>query len=219
MEFVNELNESVMDIWNAYLEQPFVLEMANGTLPDNKMKWYLIEDSLFLKEYVKACSVAIFKANNMSDMALFSTIIEGIVQGEYALRDSYLSNAGIDKQTLENMEQSKESRDYSNYIIKTVLNGELPEIIASLLPCMLSYYYIGQQLIKQDSKCLDRRYGQVISEYVSEISLKNGKLCSDYMNKLCKYLDEQRKKKLFGIYRNVSIYELDFWNMLYKNRD
>ncbi|NLU08482.1 MAG: hypothetical protein GXW91_09720 [Clostridiales bacterium] len=39
-------------------------------MPENKMKWYLIEDSLFLKEYVKACSVGIFKAKNMSDMNL-----------------------------------------------------------------------------------------------------------------------------------------------------
>ncbi|WP_440190107.1 hypothetical protein [Anaerocolumna jejuensis] len=59
--------------------------MANGTLPVNKMKWYIIEDSLFLKEYVKACSLGIFKAINMSDMAIFNSIIEGIVQGEYAL--------------------------------------------------------------------------------------------------------------------------------------
>lgn len=116
------------------------------------------------------------------------------------------------------MVQSKESRDYSNYIMKTVIDGELPEILAALLPCILSYFYIGQQLVKQDSSCLGCKYGEVITEYTSEISFQTGKTSSDYMDTICENLDEQRKKKLIEIYRNVSIYELDFWNMLYQNR-
>lgn len=42
MGFVKQLNDSVIDIWNTYLKHPFVVEMANGTLLENKMKWYLI---------------------------------------------------------------------------------------------------------------------------------------------------------------------------------
>ncbi|WP_444657959.1 hypothetical protein ACRQV7_09610 [Caproiciproducens sp. R2] len=53
MGFVPQMTDSVMDIWNAYLEHPFIREMSDGTLPENKMKWYIIEDSLCLREYVK----------------------------------------------------------------------------------------------------------------------------------------------------------------------
>lgn len=219
MGFVKQMTDSVLDIWNAYLEHPFIREMSDGTLPENKMKRYIIEDSLFLSEYVKACAVGILKAKTMKDMAHFNSMIAGIVQGEYALRDTYLESAGIYKGEWERMTLSKENRDYANYIMKTALDGGLPELLAATLPCMLSYYYIGKQLVERDPECLKRPYGELIADYASEICQEMCQVSSDYMDTLCMGLDKQGKQKLMDIYREASIYEMGFWDMVYQNRD
>ncbi len=219
MGFVQEMTNSVMDIWNAYLEHPFIKEMANGTLPENKIKWYIIEDSLYLGEYVKVCAIGILKAKSMKDMAKFNSMISGIVQGEYALRDNYLAKAGIGKNAWENMTPSRENRDYANYILKATIDGDLPELLAATLPCSLSYYYIGKQLAERDPKCLERRYGELIADLASEICREMCELSSDYMDALCEGLDENRKQKLTEIFREASIYEMGFWNMVYQERD
>lgn len=213
------MTDSVMDIWNAYLEHPFIREMSEGTLPESNMKRYIIEDSLYLREYVKICAIGILKAKDMKDMAHFNSMIAGIVQGEYALRDNILARSGIDKNEWEHMALSKENRDYTNYILKTTIEGDLPELLAATLPCMLSYYYIGKQLVERDPKCLERKYGELIADYTSDICRQMCQISSDYMDTLCEGLAKKHKQKLMEIYREASIYEMSFWNMVYQNRD
>lgn len=219
MEFVQEMTNSVMDIWNAYLEHPFIKEMAEGTLPENKMIRYIIEDSLYLREYVKVCAIGILKAKNMKQIVKFNSMIAGIVQGEYVLRDNYLTRAGIDKNAWETMPLSKENRDYANYILKIAIDDDLPELLAATLPCSLSYYYIGKQLAERDSECLKRRYGELIADLASETCWEMCELSSDFMNALCERLDENRKRRLTEIFREASNYEMGFWNMIYQDKD
>ena len=216
MTFVEEMTAAVLDIWDSFLEQPFIVEMSQGTRAENKMKNYLIEDTFFLKEYVRVCAIGIFKSDNMEQMAYFTTTIEGIVKGEYALRDRYLLKFGMDKSELASLLPSKENQAYTDYLMTIALEGELPEIFAVLLPCILSYYHIGMKLVEFDPECLNRKYGEVISEYISEIAKESCAISIEHINELCKDLDSQRKKKLIAICRESSLYELRFWDMVYK---
>ena len=36
-----------------YLTHPFVTQMADGTLPTEKFRYYMLQDYLYLKDYVK----------------------------------------------------------------------------------------------------------------------------------------------------------------------
>jgi Putative transcription activator len=215
MTFVEEMIDAVEDLWDSFLEHPFIVEMSQGTLPENKMMHYLIEDSLFLKEYVRVCAIGIFKSENTEQMDYFTTTINGILKGEYALRDSYLLKFGIKEADLVHMTSSKENQAYANYLMQTALEGDLPEIFAALFPCILSYYHIGKQLVQQDPECLNRKYGEVISEYISDIANEACLISIKHINKLCNNLDLQQKKKLVTICRESSLYERDFWNMAY----
>ena len=40
-------------IWPRYLCHPFVTQMADGTLPPEKFRYYMLQDYLYLKDYVK----------------------------------------------------------------------------------------------------------------------------------------------------------------------
>ena len=215
MTFVEEMIDAVEDLWDSFLEHPFIVEMSQGTLPENKMMHYLIEDSLFLKDYVRVCAIGIFKSENTEQMDYFTTTINGILKGEYALRDSYLLKFGIKEADLVHMTSSKENQAYANYLMQTALEGDLPEIFAALFPCILSYYHIGKQLVQQDPECLNRKYGEVISEYISDIANEACLISIKDINKLCNHLDLQQKKKLITICRESSLYERDFWNMAY----
>lgn len=219
MTFVEEMKEAVVEIWDTFLEHPFIIEMGKGTLVEAKMMHYLIEDTLFLQEYVRVCAVGILKSKNMEQMAYFTTTIDGIVKGEYELRDSYLLRFGLDKSSLEKIVPSKENLAYTNYLMTISKEGELPEIFAVLLPCILSYYYIGTKMVEADPACLNRKYGSVIQEYISEIASDACEVSSSYMNQICANLEPNHKKRLIEICRESSLYELDFWNMVYRERE
>ena len=45
--------ERAKALWPRYLTHPFVTEMADGTLPMEKFRYYMLQDYLYLKDYVK----------------------------------------------------------------------------------------------------------------------------------------------------------------------
>ena len=55
MSFMEEVINSSMDIWNKYLEHPFIRELALGTLNEEKFKGYIIDDIVYLREYARIC--------------------------------------------------------------------------------------------------------------------------------------------------------------------
>ena len=51
MGFSEVLFKEVEEIWNEYLEHPFVKGIGEGTLDKEKFKNYLIQDYLYLKDF------------------------------------------------------------------------------------------------------------------------------------------------------------------------
>lgn len=45
--------ERAKTLWPRYLTHPFVTEMADGTLPKEKFRYYMVQDYLYLRDYVK----------------------------------------------------------------------------------------------------------------------------------------------------------------------
>lgn len=45
--------ERAKALWPRYLTHPFVTEMADGTLPKEKFRYYMVQDYLYLRDYVK----------------------------------------------------------------------------------------------------------------------------------------------------------------------
>ncbi|HAL58508.1 MAG TPA: thiaminase II, partial [Sarcina sp.] len=60
------------DLWDAYLEHPFVQGIADGTLDREKFRFYMIQDYLYLIEYAKVFALGVAKAKDLESMRLFA---------------------------------------------------------------------------------------------------------------------------------------------------
>ncbi len=56
--FTQHLKKLAQPIWDAQLKHPFVEALGNGSLPKEKFRFYVIQDSLFLFELAKVFSSA-----------------------------------------------------------------------------------------------------------------------------------------------------------------
>ena len=65
MKFTDYLFEESKEIFDAYLEHPFLKELGEGTLDKNKFREYLIQDYLYLKDYAKVFCQGVIKSNSM----------------------------------------------------------------------------------------------------------------------------------------------------------
>ncbi len=66
--------------WQAATEHAFCEELADGSLPLDKMAWYLIQDYSFLENFVRLAASAVAQAPSLADaipMAQFLGVVTG----------------------------------------------------------------------------------------------------------------------------------------------
>jgi thiaminase/transcriptional activator TenA len=76
------------DDWTAATTHPFCTELAQGTLPLNKMRWYLAQDYQFVGNFVRLLASAIAHAPTLADSvpaAQFLALVTG-PENTYFLR-------------------------------------------------------------------------------------------------------------------------------------
>lgn len=217
MKFTDYLFEEAKDIFNGYLEHPFVKELGEGILDKEKFKDYLIQDYLYLKEYAKVFCVGVVKAETMEEMKFFYDSIKGTMEDETAVHIKYLEEFRVSPKEAENSEINLTNSSYTSYMLGQALTGDIYDIIAAVLPCTWSYNYIGHELYKRyNNKLGNNFYKPWIEVYVDNGYDEFTKEWLDYTNRMCQGLSDDKKKKLKDIFIKSSLYEMKFWDMAYK---
>ena len=59
-------------LWPQYLCHPFVVQMADGTLPKEKFRYYMVQDYLYLRDYVKIFAAILQKTDDFEQIRFLS---------------------------------------------------------------------------------------------------------------------------------------------------
>lgn len=220
MLFTDCLFEGSKDIWEKYLNHLFIKEIGNGSLDKDKFKNYLIQDYLYLKEYIKVYCMGVIKSDTIKNINMFYESANGILNDETATHIDYLKKFGEDISEIENYKYHKNNESYTSYMKSISMSGDFKEIIAVILPCTWSYSYIGKYIKENYIEFEhDNFYKDWINTYSSEDYTKFTNKWIDYTNEVCKNLSDKEREKLISIFRKASIYELDFWDMAYEGSE
>src|SRR3977135_4287772 len=68
MSFFERLKTAASAEWRAYTGHRFTDAMADGSLPEAAFRHYLVQDYLFLIEFVRAYALAVYKSPQLADM-------------------------------------------------------------------------------------------------------------------------------------------------------
>ena len=217
MKFTDYLFEEVKDIWQSYLDHPFVAEIGEGTLPKEKFKKYLIQDYLYLKEFSRVFAMGMVKASTVKEMKFFNKAAKGSIEDEAAIHVEYMKKLGILPVEAEKCEYEIVSSSYTSYMQAISLTGGVKEIVMATLPCNWSYNYIGHYLYETYKNNVEGNYYKEWIEMYSDPEFDEVlKEWLEYTNELCKDINEKEIKKLTDIFVKSSLYELEFWNMAYE---
>ena len=75
MSFIRKTVENSMDIWDACLRHPFLAELHTGRLPEEKFTSYIVQDSIYLREYARVFGLGIQKSETYRDIrAVYSQL-------------------------------------------------------------------------------------------------------------------------------------------------
>lgn len=211
-QFTDELRQSAAPIWEADLRHPFVRGIADGTLPMEKFKFYLIQDYLFLLDYSRVFAYGVIKAPDEATMALFSQLLNETLNTEMDLHRGYCEKFGISAAEMEHAPVAPTTHAYTRHVLNVAQSGTLAELIAGVLPCQWGYAEIGTTLAEQGGSP-EPLYQEWIEMYASDEFLALGKWLRSLLNELTAESSSAEKERLKQHFLFSSRYEYLFWEM------
>lgn len=213
MGFMEETIKEAIPIWNKCLKTPFIQKLKNGNLAIDDFKNYIIQDSIYLKHYARMYGMAIYSSTTLKEIQMYYFILHFVTENESLIRLKYLQQFDLTDDDIELIPPLEENQKYINYMNSIVKHNNKHEIMMVLLPCMLSYSYIFRRIVKEED-ISHNRYADFIRDYADDEYYAECKQLYFFANEMCQDISEQERKPLFLIFREASLMELDFWNML-----
>ena len=193
LPFVSALVQADLPVWEQCLQTEFLQKMENGTLSEDCFKSYLVEDSLYLREYAKIFAWGMTKATTMAAMRTYYSLLSFVQENEDLTRLRYLEQYCM---------------------IDAARNGEgEAECLMACLPCMLSYGWLFQKLLKRSPAVKDTYYGALVLDYASPGYDAACRAWAERAEAACTGLSPDRAARCRAIFRACSEHELHFWEM------
>lgn len=213
MTFMEKTIADSKPLWVEAANEIFLEEMGQNTLDKQQFLDYIVQDSIYLRDYLKAFAMGIFKSRSLKEMQVFYSVLGFVNDSENATRLQYLADNGMTDADVENIPKKPACAAYTKFLIDTAEREEIPEILMAVMPCMLGYYYVFDSLLQKYPSVLDTYYGPLVRDYTSEYYKACCDSWTEYCNEVCEGLGEERKGKLNKIFKMASEHELYFWEM------
>ncbi|MCL6284265.1 TenA family protein [Ruegeria sp. 2012CJ41-6] len=129
MRPTEQLKQSVAGDWQAATTHAFCRELSDGTLPLDKMRWYLQQDYQFVDGFVRLLASAIAHAPSLADSvpaAQFLAIITG-PENTYFLRS--LDALGVDPTD----DLAPVTHEFQNLMAEAAASGRYENMLAVLI--------------------------------------------------------------------------------------
>lgn len=164
MAFMKDILTHNIPIWEECAATPFVQEVQTGKLPLEKFKRYMIQDSIYLKNYARIYGKAIFHAATLREIQLYYSMLNFVNDTESEVRLDYLKQFCITDDDIELIAPLPENQNYIDFMFEIASHGKNEEILMAVLPCMLSYSYIFRKLAAVPTS-RQSRYWDFIKDY------------------------------------------------------
>lgn len=158
MKTTERLLTATKDIWAAYSEHPFVLGLQNGTLDQEKFRYYIIQDFLYLEEYAKVFALGIAKAKSPETIQLFSKYVTLLTEGEMDIHRGYMGKFAVSREELESTPRALDNLSYTSYMLRVAYEEGEAEILAAILSCAYSYEIIAKTILERNPAAADHPF-------------------------------------------------------------
>lgn len=162
--FTEAANHANAGLRRAIHELPFNRSLADGSLPPEIFRFYIVQDSLYLADYARALAAAAAKAPDPDAMMTFAGSAQGAVAVERRLHAEYFAQFGLDPAVAAATEPSPTCLGYTSYLLSLAQTGGFAELVAGILPCFTVYAEVGTAIDGRASP--DNPYRAWIDTYV-----------------------------------------------------
>jgi len=204
-----KLKSSCSKEWSEYIGHKFLSDLISNKLPNKNFKKYLIQDYIFLYQFLKILGLSVYKSNSFEEINRSVNFIKGIGH-EIKLHESYCKKWGIPLKSLRNIKVETANSAYTNHVLSVGKNGSNLDIFSCLSPCIIGYGEIGFNLSKINN-WKKSEYSSWIKMYASKEYQQIAKDNIDYLDILFKNNTNKNLNKLKKNFKKSTTLEKKFW--------
>ena len=216
MSFSAELREAAAPAWEAQVSHPFVRGIGDGTLPEDKFRFYVRQDYLFLIDYGRLLALAAARAPRLEWMRRFAALAESVLETEMGLHRQFAARWGVTTEQLESERTAPATDAYCDFLLRTATLGDFAELVAALLPCMWSYAEVGERLAAEGLPDHEG-YADWITMYASDEYGQLATWCRELTDAAAEGVAGPGRRRMHSAFRASSEHELAFWESAWQS--
>ena len=217
LTFSASLRARCEGIWAGLHAHPFLRELARGTLPLDKFRFFIEQDLLYLPPFARCMAMGAAKARSEAELEFFTRQADGIIRLEIPsnrrLLEQVVSLGAQDRGG--SLAMAPANVAYTSFLLATAAQGGPLEITAAILPCSWSYIEIARSL--EDELAEHPVYSDWVGFYLGEEEAGLVLNMRETFDELVREeaLGEGRRRELAEIFMMSSRLEGMFWEMAY----
>jgi thiaminase/transcriptional activator TenA len=207
--FFYKLKNSCKKEWSEYTDHNFLSNLINSKLSEDNFKEYLVQDYVFLQQFIKILALTIYKSKSFEEINRSVNLIKGI-DHEIKLHRNYCKKWKIPLKSLNNIRVEKANSAYTDHVLSVGKNGDNFDIFSCLSVCIIGYGEIGFKLSKI-KKWKKSKYKSWIKMYSSKEYQQIAEENINYLDTLYKVNKNKDLSKLKKNFKKSTILERNFW--------
>jgi thiaminase (transcriptional activator TenA) len=217
LTFSASLRARCEGIWAGLHAHPFLRELARGTLPLEKFRFFIEQDLLYLPPFARCMAMGAAKARSEAELEFFTRQADGIIRLEIPsnrrLLEQVTSLGAQDRGG--SLAMAPANVAYTSFLLATAAQGGPLEITAAILPCSWSYIEIASGL--KDELAEHPVYSDWVGFYLGQEEADLVLNMRETFDNLVREeaLGEGRRRELAEIFMMSSRLEGMFWQMAY----
>lgn len=213
MTFSRQLRQKADPVWQASFQHPFVTGIADGTLPLDCFRFYVMQDSYYLSHFAKVQALGAAKATDLFTSNRFAAHVQGTYGAEMSLHEKFFSLLGVTDEEKQAFQPAPTAYAYVTHLLSAAYTGHLGDIVAAILPCYWLYLEIGEKL--RGSTPAEPIYREWIGAYGSEWFRELVQEQIDRLDHIASQASESDRVRMERHFLISSQYEYLFWEMAY----
>lgn len=212
--FCSDAWQSNLSLFNATLTMPFNRALADGSLPRDVFRHYMIQDAHYLVAFGRALAVAAAKADGADGVVQFAAAAQEAVVAERELHHSFMQEYAITPAQFDSTPLSPTCHHYCHFLQSVAWSRPYPVALAALLPCFWIYAEVGVDL--QARSVAGNPYQSWIDTYGGEAFHAHVRAVRNTVDAVAAQADAQTVAQMHAAYTDAARLEWMFWDSAYR---
>ncbi|WP_328996059.1 thiaminase II [Kribbella sp. NBC_01245] len=216
MTFSAELwDRGAAKVYDEIVRHPFITGLTDGTLSHDAFRYFIVQDSHYLRAYSRALTLVAARATDEEAVSMFARHAAEAIEVERELHTGLLAQLGLTPADVDAAGSGPTTTAYMSYLTAVCATGTYAEAVAVVLPCYWIYRDVGRELLTRSSP--DPVYREWIATYGSpefDAVVESVLAVTDRLE-----MGVAERERCHQHFATTSRYEWMFWDAAYHQLD